>query len=149
MKDLDSFLEGNEAIRKMMQLKSNLILEAEWLKASRDAREKYAQAAEKEYQIYQILREHRYSQDALTNLLSCASCWIEAEYYTAADAVISKILRHKLSLKQKRFVQQLRRIAQRHLKTPLMSDLLYEKKGKEAQKESIFEEQQPKNFHGG
>lgn len=138
MKNLDSFLKENEAIQKMMTLKSNLILEAEWLKASGDldeAKKKYAQAAESEYQIYQILRKHRYSQDALTNLLSCASCWIEAEYYTAADAVISKILRHKLSLKQKRFVQKLRRIAQRHLRTILTLDLLY---GKETQKESTF-----------
>ena len=127
MKDLDLFLKENKAIQTMMAFKSNLILEAEWLKASGnldDAKQKYAQAAEKEYQIYQMLRKHRYNQDALTNLLSCASCWIEAEYYTAADAVISKVLRHKLSQKQKRFVQQLRRIAQKHLKGPPMSDCL-------------------------
>lgn len=133
MKNLGPFLEENKAIRKVMQLKSNLILEAEWLKASGnldEAKKKYAQVAENEYRIYQILRKHRYSQDALTNLLSCASCWIEAEYYTAADVVIGKILRHKLSPKQKRFVQQLRKITQRHLKILLMPDSLHEKEGK-------------------
>jgi len=143
MKNLDSFLEENEAIQKMMQLKSNLILEAEWLKATGDlddAKKKYARAAEKENQIYQILQKHRYSQDALINLLSCASCWIEAGYYAAADAVISKILRHKLSPKQKRFIQQLRGIAQSHLNTFLIPDLLHEQKGKKTQKESIFED---------
>ena len=105
MKNLDSFLEENEAIQKMMQLKSNLILEAEWLKANGDlddAKKKYARAAEKEYQIYQILQKHRYSQDVLINLLSG--------------------------------------IAQSHLNTFLIPDLLHEQKGKKTQKESIFED---------
>ena len=97
MNKLNELLRSDPDLRELVKRKSAAILEAETLQGGGDlpaAIQAYGEAAKLEYRVFEYLRDEGLREAALRNIVSCASCWLEAEEYPAAR----KAARHALDL---------------------------------------------------